>query len=274
MKTHAFVVPAMLLGALALALPVRAANDKELQNMKGSVSYARPSAAAKPLAPNAEIVLGDRDVAITGAASLAGVTLPDSSQVLVGSESRVELGFFKQTEIANAKFVVYDGKVRFTVRHPQGARANYIFTTPTASVAVRGTQGDIESSGSDVRVNVYEVCDPSEPVTVTTKDGASYQLNAGQSLVAQVVGGIVRAKVEALSQQLIDQFSPDFGAPTSWDAAKGEVVGMAQSQASSALDSATGGYGSQVAGALGGLFGHKKSTPTPSPTPQSASCTH
>ena len=263
----------MLVGALSIALPVRAADDKELQNMKGSVSYQRPSAASTPLAPNATIVLGDKDVAITGTSSLAGVTLPDSSQVLVGSQSKVELGFFNQTDIATAKFILFNGKVRFTVRHPQGAKASYTFITPTASIAVRGTQGDIESSSDDLRVNVYEVCDPSEPVTVTTKDGRSFDLNAGQSLVAQIVGGVVRAQVEQLTQQMIDQFSPDFGVPTSWDAATQQVVGAVRSQAAGAIDTATGGIGgSEIAGALGGLFGHKKATP--SPTPQSASCTH
>ncbi len=276
MKTHAFARPALLLAALcaSAALPAGASADKELQNVKGSVRYAHPHGAAQPLAPKAMVVLADRDVAITGAASLADVTLPDSSQVEVGADSRVQLGFFNQTDIAHAKFVIYDGKVRFTVRHPQGAKASYTFATPTASIAVRGTQGDIESSADDLRVNVYEVCDPNEPVTVTTSGGASYDLHAGQSLVARLVDGIVRAKVEQLTQQMIDRFSPDFGVPTSWDAAKGEIVSTVQNQASSALDNATGGYGSEISGALGGLFGHKHAAPTPSASPRSASCTH
>ncbi len=271
---HAFVLPAALLAVFAVTLPVRASDDKELLNMKGSVRYQLPSRPAKPLPPNATVALNDRDLAITGAASLAGLTLPDSSQVLVGADSKVELGFFNQTTIANAKFVIYNGKVRFTVRHPQGAKANYVFSTPTAQVAVRGTQGDIDSSAGQLRVNVYEVCDPHEPVTVTTKNGQTFQLLAGQSLVAQLVNGIVRAKVEQLTQQMIDQFAPDFGAPKSWDAATQQVIGMAQSQASSAIDNAAGGYGHEITGALGGLFGHHKATPAPSPSPVSASCTH
>ena len=273
MNTRPIAALSALLCAAALALPVRAADDKQLQNMKGSVSFQTPSSAPKPLALNATTVLDDRDYAITGADSLAGIGLPDSSRVLVGASSKVQLGSFNQAGITTAKFVVFNGKVRFAVQHPQGAKADYTFQTATAEVGVRGTEGDIESDGSNLQVNVYEVCDASQPVTVTTKDGKSFQLVAGQSLVAQFINGVVQAKVQQLTQQMIDQFSPDFGVPTSWDAAKGEIVGMATSQASSALDNVTGGNGSLITGAVGGLFKHK-STPSPSPSPKSDTCTH
>jgi ferric-dicitrate binding protein FerR (iron transport regulator) len=260
----------------ALACVARAADDKQLQNMKGQVSYQTHAGATKPLGLNSTVVLTNDDYAITGASSLAAVGLPDSSRVLVGSESKIQLGFFTQAESASAKFIVYNGKIRFIVQHPQGAKANYTFQTPTASIAVRGTEGDIESDSKTLRVNVYEVCDPSEPVTVTTKDGKSFQLIAGQSLLAQVVNGIVRAQVQQLTQQMIDQFSPDFGVPTSWEALQSQAVGMAQSQASGAVNNATGGYGNEVVSAVGNIFGHKKSTaaPSPSASPKSDTCTH
>ncbi len=139
---------------------------------------------------------------------------------------------------------------------------------------MRGTEGDIDVNGNTLAVNVYEVCDPNLPVTVTTRDGQSFTLTPGQSLVANFVNGVVQAKVQQLTQQMIDQFSPDFGVPTSWDAAKGQVVGYATNQASSAIDNATGGYGSQLAGAVGGLFGHHKAAASPSPPPASESCNH
>jgi hypothetical protein len=254
------------------------ADDKALQNVKGSVSYQSPNKAAVPLAINATIGLADKDYAITGGSSLAEVVLPDSSRVMVGSDSKVQLAFFDRTQIANAKFVLYDGRVRFAVRHPQGAKANYTFTTATASVAVRGTQGDI-AYGNDgsLLVNVYEVCDPNAPVVVTTKGGRSYPVAAGQSFFAQIVDGIVKAQVQQLTQQLIDQFSPEFGIPTSWDEAQGKIVGYAQSQANGvqsqaagAVNSVTGGYGGVAVPSIGGLFGKKKATPSPAPT--SASC--
>lgn len=256
----------------SLTLAARAGDDKELQNMKGSVSYQTRSANAKPLAINSTVVLTNNDYAITGPSSLAAVGLPDSSRVLVGAESKIQLGFFDQAATTTARFIVYNGKVRFIVQHPQGAKADYTFKTPTASVAVRGTEGDIESDGNTLRVNVYEVCDPNAPVTVTTKDGKSFTLLAGQSLLAQLVNGVVKAQVDQLTQQMIDQFSPDFGVPTSWDALQSQVVGQAQSHASSAIDSVTGGYGSSI---VGGLFGHKHdTTPAPSPSPKSDTCSH
>jgi ferric-dicitrate binding protein FerR (iron transport regulator) len=257
----------------AAVLPASAADDKSLQNMRGSVSYSHSAnAQAQPLALNARTVLADRDYTITGDDSLAGIGLPDSSRVLVGSQSKVQLAAFTMTGITQARFVVV-GKVRFIVQHPSGAKADYTFQTATGQVGVRGTEGDIEADANAVRVNVYEVCDPSTPVTVSLNNGQRYNLIAGQSLVAQIVNGIVRAQVQQLTQQMIDRFSGDFGVPTTWDAAKGQIVAAAQTQANGALNSATGGYGSQVATTLGGLF-HKKATPTPSPSPASSSCTH
>lgn len=267
---------AILACAAATVLAVttaRASDDKQLQNMHGTVRYQTPGASARSLAPNATTVLSDKSYATTGAQSLAAVGLPDSSRVLVGADTKVQLTFFNQAEGNHANFIVYTGKVRFIVQHPAGAKADYTFKTPAGSVAVRGTEGDIESAAANVRVNVYEVCDASEPVVVTIKGGQSFQLVAGQSLLAQLVNGVVQAQVEQLTQQMIDQFSGDFGVPPTWDAAKGQIVSYAQSQASSAISGATNGYGSQITGAIGGLF-KRKATPSPVPSPKSDSCTH
>jgi hypothetical protein len=264
---------AVAFAATLCAFPASAASDKTLQNMKGSVTYGVTSSPRNPLALMSTVTLNDGDSAATGPESLATIGLPDSSRVLIGANSNVQLAAFNTSDIAHARFVMV-GKVRFVVQHPAGAKADYTFTTATGQVSVRGTEGDIDAQPGGVTVNVYELCDPSTPVTVTTSNGQVFRLVAGQSLVAQIVNGILQAKVEQLTQGLIDQFSPDFGVPTSWDAAKGEIVSTAQSQASSAIDNATGGYGSQVTSAVSSLFGHKKSTPTPSPSPGTTSCAH
>jgi len=274
MSSRSFVLRAVLmLGAVLCAFPARAANDKELQNVHGSVSYQHGSTSATPLAPKSSTVLDDSDYTITGADSLAAIGLPDSSRVLVGSQSKVQLAAFDQTAIARAKFVVV-GKVRFIVQHPQGAKADFTFATATGQVAVRGTEGDIDAEGNDLTVNVYEVCDPNLPVQVTAANGKTFTLVAGQSLAARFVNGVLQTQVQAITQQMIDRFSPDFGVPTSWDAAKGEIVSAAQNQATNAVNGATGGYGGEVANAVGGLFGRKKQTPAPSPSAQSSSCSH
>jgi hypothetical protein len=202
-----------------------AGSDKQVQNMKGSVAYQRPNKQPKPIASQATIALADQDTTITGEASLAAVTLPDSSQVMVGSNSKVQLAFFNQANIANAKFVVYQGKFRFTVNHPGGARANYTFTTPSAQIGVRGTQGDLEvDSSGKLTVNVYDVSDPNLPVQVTTSDGHTYLVKKGQTLALQIVNGIVQAEVTQLTQGAIDQFTGDFGVPTNMAELKATIL--------------------------------------------------
>jgi hypothetical protein len=261
-----------LAGALAAGDVGIAGAPKQLENMKGNVFYQKPNAAQQPIALNASIDLPDEDYTITGAESLAQLTMPDSSQVLMGANTKVQLASFSETDVANAKFVVYAGKTRFVVRHPKGAKANYTFQTATGTVGVRGTQGDIEyDTNGNLRVNVYELCDPNYPVQVTA-GGKTLTVIAGQSLSAQIVNGIVQTSVQKLTQQLINQFSPEFGVPTSWDAAKGEVVSYASSQAANAVGGGVaGGVAGQAVTALGSMFSHPKPKPTPAAA-KSTSC--
>lgn len=279
MRSRSILATALALAFASSAAGAATSGAGQLENVKGKVAYQQPHAAPNPLAVNASIALSDADYTIIGVDSLGQLTLPDSSRVMMGAETKVKIAFFNQAAIANAKFVLYHGTTRFAVIHPKGSRANYTFATPTADVSVRGTQGDIgyDPDGT-LRVNVYEVCDANLPVEVTTSSGKTYAVHAGQSLLARLVNGVVRAQVEQLTQQLVDQFAPQFGVPTSWDAAKGEVVAYARqtaaAKAASAADAATGGAASTIASAVGGLFGHHRaaSTPAPSPTPTSATC--
>ncbi|MFN2528050.1 MAG: FecR domain-containing protein [Candidatus Baltobacteraceae bacterium] len=268
---------ALLLATAALALPVTVradTADKQLQSIKGQVSY-QHGAATKALATSASIVLANKDYTITGADSRGAVDLPDSSVVTIGSDTKVQMAFFNQGAIANAKFVIYNGNTRFEVRHPQGSKANYTFVTPTASIAVRGTQGDIGVTPDSLQVNVYEVCDPEMPVIVTTKSGQQFTVRADEAFVGKIVGGILRAQVEQLTQQMIDQIAPDLSnypmsAQAVADRARGEVTGALSGAASDATGGMVGG--SEITQAFGGLF-KKKATPAPAPTAApSATC--
>jgi len=267
---------AFLVATAALVLPVVVCADtadKQLQSVKGQVSY-QHGAATRPLATNASIVLADKDYTITGADSRGAVALPDSSVVTVGSDTKVQMAFFSQGAIATAKFVIYNGHTRFEVRHPQGAKANYTFVTPSANIAVRGTQGDIGVTPDSLQVNVYEVCDPQMPVVVTTKSGQQFTVGADQAFVGKIVGGILQAQVQQLTQQMIDRLSPDLSnfpmsAQAVADRARGEVTGAISGAASDATGGVVGG--SEVTNAIGGLF-KKKATPAPAPTAPSATC--
>lgn len=216
---RAAVAAALVLVCIVLPASARAGDDKVLTNVKGSVAYEK-SGKPTPVSPSATIVLADKDVAVTGDASLGRVQLPDSSVVTLASDTRVELSFFNQAAITTAQFVVYQGKTRFKVEHPEGAKANYTFVTPTSSLAVRGTEGDIAVDEQSLTLNVYSAA---EPVQVTFKDGSVKTVAAGQSLVASIVNGIVQAQVSALTQAAVDKFS-ELGVPTNWDQLKNQIL--------------------------------------------------
>ncbi|MBV8244319.1 MAG: FecR domain-containing protein [Candidatus Eremiobacteraeota bacterium] len=245
--------------------------DKQLQNVKGNVAYQAPGSGQKPIAQSASVALTDQTYAITGSSSVGEVVLGDSSVVTIGETTKVQLAFFNQAQGNNAKFIVYNGTTRFKVRHPQGGKANYVFVTPTAQIAVRGTEGDIGVGDNKLQVNVYELCDPNQPVAVTTNGGQHFQLVAGKSLIANVVNGVIKAEVQDLTAQLMSQFTSQFGVP-----ALGQLPTSLQGAVSAGVGTALGSAnvpGSDVIGnAVGSFFAHKKATPSPSPSPDASSC--
>ena len=223
------VVAAALVALIVALSPLAAGADGETQltNVKGKVSYEKSGNSARTLVPAASINLADGDVTVTGDQSTARITLPDSSRVTIASASRVEMSFFNQSDIANAKFVVYQGKTRFNVEHPAGQKANYTFSTPTAQIAVRGTEGDIGIEGNELSINVYHLGDPNAPVEVTfttgDQNGKTIKLIGGQSLVATLVNGIIQQKIDKINQAAIDKFN-DLGVPTSIDQLKNQAI--------------------------------------------------
>lgn len=254
-------LPLALVALLAsVPLLVGASGDKQLQNEKGSVSYQRGNAAARTLGRSASVVLADNDYAITGNSSLAAVTLPDSSRVTMGSDTRVQVAFFNQAQNNSAKFIVYQGRTRFKVEHPNGRPANYTFQTPTAQIAVRGTEGDIGVDGRNLTVNVYGLSDPNLPVVVRTDDGKSYTLHAGQQLLAKWVHGMIQTRIDALTGQAVAQFE-ELGAPAAnWVSA---VQNLPQTAVNTVAAHVPG------SGLLPGIsFGrHDQAGASPSPSP-------
>lgn len=251
----ASLLAATLLTLLVPAAPSIAAADKQLQNVKGDVSYQLASGAQRPLAPHASIVLEDNASAVTGSNSLGGIVLPDSSRVMIGSSTKVQLGYFTQAAIASAKFYIPYGKVRFKVEHPKGSQANYTFQTPTAQIAVRGTEGDIFSDASgNLQVNVYQVSSPNLPVQVTLSSGRVFTLAAGQSLTVGTVAGVVSGtgSVSAVTQNSFSTFS-EFGAPQNAgtfgiSTSAADVTGTAVTTAATTASLTT------IAGAILGTF--------------------
>ncbi|MHB8146605.1 MAG: FecR domain-containing protein [Vulcanimicrobiaceae bacterium] len=267
MKAIASLIVTIALVALPLGGKAAGA-DKTLTNLKGTVTYQAPGALAQRLAPKTSLALNDSDSASTLADSEASITLPDSSRVLIGQDSRVQLVSFNQATIANAAFVVV-GKARFSVQHPNGARANYTFQTSTGQIAVRGTEGDIDATPSGLQVNVYQVTDRSLPVLVTLNDGRVFTLSQGQSLVVHVIAaGALSAAVGHLTQQLFNTFN-EFGAPA--NGANLGITATAAAHAAILTPALTTAAAIAVPAAAIAVSNANKATPAPvTPTPSAA----
>jgi hypothetical protein len=262
---------ASFLTVLFALLPVVASpadTDKTLQNVKGSVTYGAGTP-TKTLGVKSSTTLNDQDSAATGADSLATITLPDSSQIVMASNSSVRVDQFNMSDIAHAKFTVI-GKMRFTVNHPQGAKADYTFSTATGQIAVRGTVGDISANPTGLQVNVYAVSNPALPVQVTLANGQVFSLAAGQSLVATAAAGAVTASVTAVSQSMFTPFS-ELGAPA--NAGSLGIAGSTSAAAGgAAAGAATGATTAIAAGAVAAaavtttIVNNNSTTPSPAPT--------
>ncbi|MDH2910255.1 MAG: FecR family protein [Candidatus Eremiobacteraeota bacterium] len=257
---------ALLLVALSFISvgSVEAATINQLQNLRGTVSYQRGAGKPQALPQRTAVALTDNDYALTGAGnSLAGITLPDSSRIEMGSDTRIQLSYFRQSRIAHAKFLVYQGKVRFRIEHPQGARADYVFQTPSAQMAVRGTFGDFFVSPTQLVVNVYSVSNPKLPVEVTFKNGKKVFLGAGQSLIATFAGAQAAVTVGNVSRQSLSHFS-EFTTPKG---VPGILSGTAGGAAATTATAVVVGGTAAAAAAAGSKGGSTSPTPTAPPTP-------
>jgi hypothetical protein len=274
-------VSASLLTVLLALLPLAASpadSTKTLENLNGTVKYGPGSPPATSLGFKSSTTLNDNDYAATGANSRAAITLPDSSQILMASNSSVQMVSFDQTDIAHAKFVVV-GKMRFTVNHPSGARADYQFQTTTGQIAVRGTVGDILAQPDGLQVNVYALSDPALPVQVTLANGQVFTLAAGQSLVATAAAGTITASVTGVTQSLFTPFS-ELGVPANAASLGITATTAGVAGAATATTTAIAGGAIGAAAAATAIANSNSSTPapnatstptptqTPSPTPQ------
>jgi hypothetical protein len=238
---NGLIVKALMIRAAVLALAVSAfvvpvATRAQsavtiLTNVRGSVAYEHDGT-SHVLVPSVRHPLIDTDFAATHANSQAQLALPDSSLVTLGAETRVQMVFFNQTDIANAKFVVAGGKTRFLIQHPAGSVANYTFVTPTSNIAVRGTEGDIDVEDDNLTLNVYNSNTQGAAVEVTftqgDKIGTTIKVLPGQSLVANLVNGIIQSQVSTITQAALDKFS-ELGVPTSVQQVQSTVINKVKS---------------------------------------------
>jgi hypothetical protein len=154
-----------------------------LVRLQGLVEHA-PAVDASPIPIVGVQQVAPDEYAITGAQSLGALKLPDSSVVSLGETTRVRAGeFLAGVNGPGSTITIEGGSLHFYIKHPEGAKANYTFVTPTAQVAVRGTEGMIESQGNFDSVAVVDGTE--DDVVVTTKEGESYKVGPKKTLRLQ-----------------------------------------------------------------------------------------
>jgi hypothetical protein len=108
-----------------------------------------------PLTPGYILSPGDR-VDTRGGARVV-IDLSDGSLVVVQPESVIVLKDYRQADSLRELFAIVLGAVRVKINHFAGRPNPYRMNTPTASIAVRGTEFSIEvDPAGDTKVVVYE----------------------------------------------------------------------------------------------------------------------
>jgi hypothetical protein len=141
---------------------------------------------ANALTLSAGYLLNPGDRVDTRGGGRVVIDLSDGSMVVVESQSLIVIKDFRQAESLRELFEILVGKVRVRINHFGGRPNPYRMNSPTASLAVRGTEFSIEvGPGGETQVMVYEgavevtsLSDPSQ--TVLVEAGRGVLVQAGQ----------------------------------------------------------------------------------------------
>lgn len=135
------------------------------------------SASAFPLAPGYELGPGDR-IDTHGGGRIV-IELTDGSMIIVQPESVIVIKNFHAAASLRELFEIMLGSVRVKINHFGGRPNPYRINSPTASIAVRGTDFSITvTTRGDTQVTVYEgvvevtnLADPTQSVVVEAGRG-------------------------------------------------------------------------------------------------------
>jgi hypothetical protein len=135
---------------------------------------------------SAGFLLNPGDRVDTRAGGRVVIDLSDGSMVVVEPQSVIVLKDFRQADSLRELFEILSGKVRVKINHFGGRPNPYRMNSPTASIAVRGTEFSIEvGAGGETQVIVYEgavqvtsLSDPNQSVLVEA--GRGVLVEAGQ----------------------------------------------------------------------------------------------
>ncbi len=184
---------AILLGALAAAAqsgPVVA----RAASVTGATFLAGASGAAVALTPGAILNPGDR--IDTRGGGQAVIELSDGSMVVVSPGSLILLKDFRQASSLRELFEITLGAVRVKINHFAGRPNPYRMNSPTASIAVRGTEFSIQvDARGETAVIVYEgavevsdLFDPGQTTLIEAGRGVLVQTGQGFRYFAAAQG--------------------------------------------------------------------------------------
>jgi ferric-dicitrate binding protein FerR (iron transport regulator) len=254
------------IAALVLPLAASGATDKQLSRQKGSVTYIDASGATH--AVSGDVVVSDKATAQTGRASLALLSLPDSSEISLGENTRIKVEAFNSGTTAGNTITVDGGALRFAIRHPAGAKSNYQFVTPTSQIAVRGTEGYLVVGDRGTQL----VCTKCEPGDVTILVGGVLSaIVTGQVITVLGPSGAASTSVGTVSNfnnPAVNQFSNGAN-PFGNAAASSDVTGSASGASTASAASAGVSAGAVAGGAAvaGVAVAAAQTAPSAAPMP-------
>jgi hypothetical protein len=189
-------VAALTMAALQLAGAWRlAAQDEPVAARAASVTgaafvYSHNSDTAFALATGFLFTPGDRVDTRRGGRVV--LDLSDGSMVVVEPQSLVMLKDYRQASSLRELFAILLGEVKVRINHFGGHPNPYRMNSPTASLAVRGTEftvqvalgGATEVMVADGAVQVTSLADPTRTVLVEAGHGALVESNGDLQMVA------------------------------------------------------------------------------------------
>ncbi len=112
----------------------------------GDVTYKRGKAKAKPIRKTTK--LKQKDLIRTLVESSVELKMEDGTTITIEENSVVNLSkFVKNGKVTNTKINIKTGKILFNVKKLASRRSDFIMETPTATAAIRGTEGGIGTDG-------------------------------------------------------------------------------------------------------------------------------
>jgi hypothetical protein len=246
--------------------------DKQLARVKGIVGYQTDTSAFKAIFGRQD--LPDQAYAITKSNGQAVLTMPDSSEIDIGENTKVQIGQFNAASTGQSNVIaLQNGALHFNIRHPAGGKSNYTFTTATSQIAVRGTEAFLIAGAQGTQV----VCVSCAAGDVTVQvGGQSISVVTGQTLTVLGTSPLNAATSVStnttVNNPAVNQFNqgqnPFSSTPTGNTLdPTGSLSGTGGSAAGSGIGGAAAAVGGTAA-AAGGVVAatSAKSSPTSAPT--------